>query len=517
VEKVKCHMGAIAAGHPETLRAAQITLEEGGNAFDAVMAAMVASSITEPTLSSMGGGGFLMAAPTGENPVIYDFFTQTPSAHAHPDGRDSHSSQCDFGTTRQEVHFGRASIAAPGAIKGLFEIARDLCRMPVHRIIEPATTQAREGVQINNIQAKALHVVGGIYMSTPESRALFASEDNSKKLIGEGEFFTNVAFADTIDAIAHEGDDLFYRGEISAMIDADCQAGGALRRIDLENYNTFKRNLIARKYRGATFISNPPPSSGGLLISFALALLDDLNFSNKIFGSFKHLQDLSHVMGLANQARIEAEIYNVDLTNMHDVLFPPELLEKYQTDVLGLPSARRGTTHISVVDADGNAAALTVSNGEGSGYVVPDTGIMMNNMLGEQYINPHGFHNWYTNTRMSSTMAPSILKAPSGQITVLGSGGSNRIRTAILQVLVNLADFAMPVDQAINAPRIHLEGTRIDFEQGFELETALEFAFMFEDSKIWPGKNLFFGGVNAVGYDVGKKDMWAASDPRQNG
>jgi gamma-glutamyltranspeptidase/glutathione hydrolase len=141
----------------------------------------------------------------------------------------------------------------------------------------------------------------------------------------------------------------------------------------------------------------------------------------------------------------------------------------------------------------------------------------MNNMLGEQYINPNGLHNWRTDTRMSSTMSPSILKASSSQIIVLGAGGSNRIRTAILQVLVNLADFTMPLDQAINLPRIHLEGTRLDVEHGFEAEIALELAFIFEDTKIWSEKDLFFGGVNAVGYDEGKKDMWAASDPRRNG
>jgi gamma-glutamyltranspeptidase/glutathione hydrolase len=142
---------------------------------------------------------------------------------------------------------------------------------------------------------------------------------------------------------------------------------------------------------------------------------------------------------------------------------------------------------------------------------------MMNNMLGEQDVNLHGFHDWHTNTRISSLMAPSILKASGGQITALGSGGSNRIRTAILQVLMNLADFMMPLDQAINAPRIHLEGTRLDVEQGFDAEVANEFACMFNNSKIWPEKNLFFGGVNAVGYDAGKKDLWAACDLRRDG
>jgi gamma-glutamyltranspeptidase/glutathione hydrolase len=188
---------------------------------------------------------------------------------------------CDFGATQREVNTGRASIAAPGAIKGLFEVTRDLGRMPVHRVIEPAIIQAHEGVLINSIQAKILQVVGSIYMSTPESQALFSSKDVSGKLIGEGEVFTNVAFADAMDAIAHEGEDLFYRGDISAMIDTDCQVGGALRRCDLENYKIFRRNPITSEYRGAKFISNPPPSGGGLLISFALALLDGSEFFNK--------------------------------------------------------------------------------------------------------------------------------------------------------------------------------------------------------------------------------------------
>jgi gamma-glutamyltranspeptidase/glutathione hydrolase len=220
--------------------------------------------------------------------------------------------------------------------------------LPVHRIIEPATTQAHEGLLINSIQAKYFQVVDGIYMSTPESRALFASKDDTRKLIGEGEVFTNVAFADAMDAIAHEGEYLFYRGDISAMIDADCQVGGALRRRDLENYKIFRRDPITREYRGAKFISNPPPSSGGLLILFALALLDDFGFFNKKFGSLKYLQDLAQVMELTDQAQTEIEIHHVNQTKMHDTLFAPELVEKYRADVLGTPSAFVAL-HISVL------------------------------------------------------------------------------------------------------------------------------------------------------------------------
>ncbi len=510
--------GAIAAGHPETARAAEIALEEGGNAFDAVMAAMVASCISEPVLSSMGGGGFLMAHPAGKQPLIYDFFAQTPGAHAPVDSCDFFPVLCDFGPTQQEFHIGRASIAVPGAVKGLFDVVGDLGRMPVTRVVEPGLALAREGVVINALQSRIFQVVGGIYMSTPESRAIFASPTDPEKLVGEGEVFTNIAFADAMEAIAREGEELFYRGEISARVDADCgNGGGALRRRDLETYQVVRRSPLVREYRNTTFITNPPPSSGGLLIAFALAMLNEVVFTDKPHGGREYLTGLAHIMGLTNEARLEAKIHEQDPDAAEDMLFAPELVEKYRSEVLGSPSAHRGTTHISVIDDEGNAAALTISNGEGSGYLAPNTGIMLNNMLGEEDINPHGFHQWLTNTRMGSMMAPSLLMQPGGRMTALGSGGSNRIRTAILQVLVNLVDYGMPLEAAIAAPRLHLEQGRLDIEAGFDAEISASFAETFDTAKVWSEKSLFFGGVHGVGFDPEKQDFWAAGDERRNG
>ncbi len=510
--------GAIASGHPETTAAARIILEEGGNAFDAVLGAMAASCVTEPVLSSMGGGGFLLAKPAHGKSGLYDFFAHTPIARPDHSNRDFFPITCDFGTVQQEFHIGMASIATPGLVKGMFEINRDLGRMPIKRIIEPAMALAREGIPMNRLQAYIFQVVGGIYMSMPASRQIFASADDPSRLIGEGERFSNPAYADALEAISIEGDDLFYRGEIARQIATDCQSnGGTLTRRDLEAYEVIRRHPLMREYKGTRLLTNPPPSSGGILIAFALALLDRVDLERTEFGSMAHLNLLAKVMDLTNQARIESGIHEVGERQAEQALFDPELLETYRKSVMGQPASHRGTTHISVIDGDGNAAALTLSNGEGAGYVVPGTGIMLNNMLGEEDINPHGFHQWPTATRMSSMMAPCVAIAPDGGIFALGSGGSNRIRTAILQVLLNVLEFGMPVEEAIISPRIHYEAGKLNVEEGFDSDLRQDFARQFEDARLWDEKNLFFGGVHCVHADSDHRNFRAAGDQRRGG
>jgi len=510
--------GAIASGHPQTTAAARLVLEEGGNAFDAALAAMAATCVTEPVLSSMGGGGFLLARPADGKPVIYDFFAHTPVSRLDSAGRDFFPITCDFGTVQQEFHIGMASIATPGAVKGMFEVNADLGRMPIRQIVEPAIALAREGITMNRLQAYIFQIVGGIYMSTQASRAIFASTDDPERLIGEGETIYNLAFADALDAIAIEGSDLFYKGEIAARIASDCQMnGGTLSRRDMETYEVIRRRPLVHKYKGATFLSNPPPSSGGLLIAFALALLEQVDFAAVEFGSIGHLRLLTRVMDLTNQARIESCLHELDEHDAAQTMFDPALLASYRQSVLGQPASRRGTTHISIVDGDGNAAALSLSNGEGSGYVAPGTGIMLNNMLGEEDINPHGFHNWPTDTRLSSMMAPSIVIGADGGACALGSGGSNRIRTAILQVLVNMLEFGMPLEDAVRAPRLHFEAGKLNVEEGFDAEVREEFAAPFGDARLWSEKNLFFGGVHGVDVDSARRVFHGAGDARRGG
>ena len=510
--------GAVSAGHPETAQAAATILKEGGNAFDAVLAGMAAACVCEPVLCSFGGGGFLMAKPKNEEPRILDFFAQTPLRHPDAKTRDFFPVLCDFGTVKQEFHIGMASMATPGLVRGMFEVNELLGRMPLGQILEPAIVLAKEGVPLHKLQAYIFQVVGPIYMETEASQEIFESKVSPGSLVGEGDLVVNPQFADFLDALIREGDDLFYRGEIAARVAEDCRAqGGTLTRDDFEIFKLEQRRPLSLLYTDAQIYTNPPPSIGGLLIAFGLSIFRDFGTKGVAFGSSAHLSTLAQAMALTNEARIESRLHEASIEEAASVLLSEEMIGAYRQRIAPYPRSYRGTTHISVVDSSGNAASLTLSNGEGCGYIVPNTGMMMNNMLGEEDINPHGFHNWPLNTRMSSMMAPSLIIDPTGRVTALGSGGSNRIRTAILQVLINLLNFDMPVEDAVSCPRIHYERGLLNVEPGFPDSAFVDLSQDHDDIKRWDELNLFFGGVHAVRSDVRRGVFDGAGDPRRGG
>lgn len=510
--------GAVSTGHPATAEAAAVILREGGNAFDAVLAGMAAACVCEPVLCSLGGGGFLMAKPADGEPRVLDFFAQTPLRRPDPQGRDFSPVLCDFGTVQQEFHIGMASMATPGLVRGLFEVNQTLGRMPLGRTVEPAIKLAKEGVPLHELQAYIFQVVGPIYMQTDGSRAIFESKINPGELVGEGESVSNPDLAGFFDALVREGDGLFYRGEIAARVAEDCLArGGSLSRADFEAFRLERRRPLVIDYGGARIFTNPPPSTGGLLIAFALEILSGAREGFGGLGSPAHLTTLVQAMALTNEARIESRMHEAAPDEAAANLLNPAMLDTYRQRIAGHPKAHRGTTHISVVDAAGNAASLTVSNGEGCGYVAPETGVMMNNMLGEEDINPYGFHNWPLNARMSSMMSPSVIVDADGRVTALGSGGSNRIRTAILQVLMNILDFRLPLGDAVEYARVHFERGLLNIEPGFPQAGADALVEAHKNVKLWEAPNLFFGGVHAAQADIQRGSFDGAGDPRRGG
>ena len=507
--------GAVAAGDRHTADAAAEVLRAGGNAFDAALAALFAASVAEPVLSSLGGGGFLLARPAHGRPVLYDFFAHTPMRKKSE--VDFHPVLADFGTVTQEFHIGQGSIATPGAVKGAFAVHGDLGRASMADIVAPAIHLARAGFELSPLQAYIFEVVEPIYMATEACRAQYASPKDPERLIGAHERLSIPEKADFLDALAREGEDLFYRGEIAARVARDCEdLGGHLERRDFEAYAVERRDPLAISYQGARILTNPPPSVGGILIGFALALLRDTGLGALGLGSLAHLNRLAHVMELTNQARVESGL------NLHpeagaEQLLDPAFLARYAKEVAGHPPAHRGTTHISVVDADGNACAMTLSNGEGSGYIAPGTGVVFNNMLGEEDINPRGFHQWPEDVRLSSMMAPSLIERADGRLVALGSGGSNRIRTAVLQVVLAMEEFGIPVEEAVALPRIHFEGGALNIEPGFDDAVTADLMAGFETAKLWDDKNLFFGGVQAVELDTATGGLAGGGDPRRGG
>ncbi len=286
--------GAVAAGHPLTAEAAALLLEAGGNAFDAALAALCAACVAEPVLTSLGGGGFLTARTAAGETRVYDFFVQTPRRKRPQAEIELFPAVADFGTAKQKFHIGLGALATPGTVRGLFDAHRELGTVPMRRIVEPAVAAARDGVRLNRLQAYIFSIVAPIYLSTPGARALYASPQDPRRLFGEGERMRQGELADALDLLAIEGDRLFYEGEMAQALVALCeQQGGQIGAADLAGYRTLGRSPLQRHYRNARLHLNPPPSSGGLLIAFALALLEQQDLGSVAFGAPEHLLALA--------------------------------------------------------------------------------------------------------------------------------------------------------------------------------------------------------------------------------
>jgi gamma-glutamyltranspeptidase/glutathione hydrolase len=350
----------------------------------------------------------------------------------------------------------------------------------------------------------------------PDALRLVATSSSPGTIAPEGARVDNPALAELLEALAHEGPDLFYRGELAATIARDCVGrGGLLRRDDLASYRVIERKPLELAVFGTRGAFNPPPTPGGGLLAFALALLDEGGIAGEKWGSPAHCSAVVNAMAAAGRVRAEPD-FDEDLAARFLRLLAPEELQEWRLGLRADNGFSRGTTHISVADARGNLASLTVSNGEGSAYVVPGTGIMLNNMLGEQDLNPDGFHRWPRNSRLASMMCPTIARLADGGCIALGSGGSNRIRSAVLQVLVNVLVFGQSPENAVDAPRLHLEGERLSIEAGFTEPSLDALKSAWPDHQAWPDRSIFFGGVHAV---TRHKDgrLEGAGDPRRGG
>lgn len=506
-------LGSVAAGHPLTAEAAAEALRAGGNAFDAVVAALCAACVAEPVLASLGGGGFLLARPAGCDPEVFDFFAQTPTRRRPVAETDFRPILADFGDAAQEFHIGLGAMATPGAVAGLFTIHSALCRLPIADLIAPAREMARQGVVMTAFQHGINRIVEPILRASPQALALFADPDRPDRLAPVGARMRMPDLAHALDVLASDGPDVFYRGDWARQLARDCaERGGHLSADDLASYSVVRRAALRRHYRGAEIYTNPPPSQGGSLIAFALALLQQVDLGARGQGSAEHIHALASAQALTQRLRRDGRLDHADWA----AALEPETLGRFAELMRETAVFTRGTTQISVADVEGNLASLTLSNGEGCGYVLPGTGIMLNNMLGEEDVNPQGFHRWPLDRRISSMMAPTLVALPDGRWVVTGSSGSNRIRSAILQVVTNLVDFGSSVEQAVAAPRIHFEGDLLNLEPPLAAQTQVQLAPRWLNIKAWTQKSVFFGGAHTVLVDAQGRAA-GAGDPRRGG
>ena len=495
----------VAAGHGLTVSAAAEILEDGGNAFDAALAGVFMTFVAEAVFASPGGGGFLMARRAGSDwCVLFDFFVETPRRRRAQDEVAYFPIHADFGPAKQEFHIGLGSSATPGMVPGLFAVHEALCRLPMKRLVEPAVRAARAGFPLSDFQAYLFTVIAPILTASEGVARIFAP---GGKPMQAGAIFRNDDLAETLAWLTEDGARLFRDGDVGQGIVAQShELGGLLTHDDLKRYPVERREPLYWTHAGAKVALNPPPAASGALIAYGLAFLDALAEEGRALDALA----LRTAMEATNAARAKHG------EGLAERLAGGQLVKELR-EAQRHPAAYRGTTHISVIDAEGNAAAVSLSNGEGNGTIVGRFGFMLNNMLGEEDLAADGLHAWREGTRLSSMMAPTIILEPDGTVTALGTGGSNRIRTAILQVAVNLLDRGMSLDDAVEAPRLHVEkcGT-ISFEPGLPEAAEAEFRALGEKAHAWPQANLFFGGVHAARRNP-KGGVEGAGDPRRQG
>ncbi len=494
--------GVVAAGHPLSAEAGAEVLREGGNAVDAAVAAALASFAVESPLTGFGAGGFMMVHRDGET-VLLDFFVAAPGRDGIERGSELAPVPVHFDAeTVQTFYVGPASCGVPGTAAGLEAALRRFGTMPLAALAESGIRLARDGAPVNAEQAYILEILEPIHARLEGTRELYAP---TGRRLREGELFRFEELAEALERFGAEGAEPFCHGEVAeALSDYVVENGGTLGRGDLAAYEPIEREPIRATFRGTEVLTNPPPSSGGILIAYCLALLERL-------GECTGPEQLVAAMGAANAARGEAFAEALYGTGLEASLLDPTTLDATAGDLLG------STTHISALDKNGMCANVTCSNGSGSGVLVPGTGVILNNMLGEEDLNPLGFHAIAAGRRVPSMMAPTVVLRD-GEIELgLGSAGSNRIRSAILQTIVRAVEQGMSADEAVRAPRLHYEQGVVQAEPGIDEEALARIEARGVPVLRRPAINLFFGGTQAVARDHTTGALSGGGDPRRGG
>ena len=513
--------GAVAAGHPLTAEAGARILAEGGNAVDACVAAAFVSWVAESPLTGPGGGGFMLVhrARDGADSLL-DFFAAVPGQEL-PSGERGEMLAVDIAfdeRTTQEFHIGPAAVAVPGMPAGLAAAHERYGRLPWSELAVPAVELARSGIRLSAQQAFLHRILDPILRCEPEGRRVYGD----KRPLGEGERVVMDDLAGTLLWLAAEGPDAVYRGELGRRLSAAVrERGGTLTDPDLASYRVIRRRPVRAAYRGTEFVSNPPPSSGGLLIAFALRVLDRLGPPTPA-GSPDGVAALVETMREAGKLRGPGFVGELYRGGAAQRLLADDRVDTAAAAVRDTvraaapePAGSPSTTHISVVDAEGNAASLSATTGCGSGFIVPGTGIQMNNMLGEPDLNPPG-RKARPGARLTSMMAPSVVLARGRPRLVVGSAGSIRLRAAILQIVVNVVDHGLDARAAIDASRVHLDDELVQLEGGPSPATAAALERAGYSVNLWSERNLYFGGAAAVAVRAGGA-LEAAGDPRRGG
>jgi len=499
--------GVVAAGHPLTARAGVEVLRGGGNAVDAAVAAVLMSFVAEPPLTGPGAGGFMLVHTSGGEDVLLDFFVAAPGRGL--EGREpAELMPIDVTFAEgavQRFNVGPSSCGAYGTTLGLARALERFGTVSLSELTRAPAEAAREGVDVVPMQAFLFTILGPIVLSTPEAAAIYAPDG---RLLREGDRIRSPELGDLLERLGAEGPAFLYEGDVAAAVsDWVLERGGLISREDLAGYEVVEREPAGVGYEGREVLTNPPPSSGGILIADALGILERLDRPHDAFV-------VAEVIASTNRARDEEFLLGLATEGYLEQFLARDALDSVATEVR---SRLGNTTHIAVMDAEGGCATVTCSNGSCSGVVVPGTGVHLNNMLGEQDLNPHGYHRYSPGVRVPSMMSPTVVLREGTPEVALGSAGSNRIRSAILQTILAVVDDGLPAEEAVRRPRLHVEDDVVEAEPGVDPDALDRLERGGWTVRRWSEQNLFFGGVQAVARSAGTGELTGGGDPRRGG
>ncbi len=484
--------GAVAAGSRSTVEAGVRALEVGGNAVDAAVAAQLMACVAEPLLTGLGGSGLAMVRMDGRVEAL-DFFSAMPGL-----GREGQpvapltAVEIDFGPTTQTFHVGPASVAVPGTPAGLWALHQRYGRVPMTELVRPAVDAAQRGVTVDVCSQVVFEMLWPIERRTGQPCRLSGASGGP---LAQGDVCRNPLLAPTLEQFAEEGPAIFRDGPAAqALLDAlgdECR----LTMEDLRRYEAVFRDPLHMRYRDADVWVPPSPSQGGPMVLHSLRALSDVDERSPFgYGSMERLA--AALEGAAQRRR--------DLGP--DALFEEGFLAGY----LGAG----WTTHMSVVDADGNAVSWTSSLGESCGVCVPETGIRPNNFLGEADVNPPGMRR-IPGQRLMTMCSPTVA-SHAGGVFALGSGGSSRIRSALVHGLVYLVAHGLEPAQVVQAPRCHVEEGVLKTEVfGRPPDAVKRIRALPPPAVVFETYGMYFGGLHIAG--MGPSGPAGAGDPRRSG
>ncbi|GAB95673.1 gamma-glutamyltranspeptidase/glutathione hydrolase [Kineosphaera limosa] len=501
---------AIAAPGREPVQAAIEVVADGGNAVDAAVTAILVATVTEPGIVSPMSGAFVNIWAPGGEPLVIDGNVEMPG-RGRPDERFRRGIReifIDFygGIT---LFAGHGSVATPGMFAAVSEANARFGSAPWARLVEPAAHYARSGYSLGQSAASYLRDAFPLFDHHDATRA-FVLQGGGPAVTGQ--IMRSPDLANTMEVIARDGVATLYGGELGEVVGADMDANeGLLSREDLAAYRTVTRPALRSRLGDWDIGVNPAPSIGGPVLTAMLRMLGQ----RRLEAGVSHAGDVIDIQRRVLEYRRRSIDQAHDLGEAGRELI--DTLERLGPAGLDAVSTSSETIHVSAVDADGLACSITSSSGYGSGITAPGTGLILNNALGEPELNRRGLHALPVGTRLASNMAPSTARHGGGAVLAVGSPGADRITTALFQVLGGVCLDGHPLQQAIDAPRVHVaiedDGSpRLHYEASQVLAEAVAATGL--PSVEHPPLAMFFGGVGvAARHDDGRLD--AAGDPRR--